>query len=186
MVPKRIFMQLAMVHRICAVVQWNWISTRCKVPWASLGGGSWKMLDFGWNFWRGMWNWNELKQTEWSLGKSQKQQPLSQTQRELCPTSCLWHKQHRGIDVMLWTWKPQLPGDLTGYGDRYGPWLLGSPKEVGQLKNPSLGPRKRSTVELQWNWANPPGPCEKKWLCKEQWGKSRPALPKLSYHHLIR
>ncbi|CAL1145828.1 unnamed protein product [Cladocopium goreaui] len=43
-----------------------------------------------------------------SLGKSQKQQPLSQTQ-----------------------------GDLTGYGDRYGPWLLGSPKEVGQLKNPS-------------------------------------------------
>lgn len=30
-----------------------------------------------------------------------------------------------------------LQSDLTGYGDRYGPRLLGSPKEVGQLKNPS-------------------------------------------------
>lgn len=30
----------------------------------------------------------EMKQTEWSLGKSQKQ-PLSQTQHGLCPTSCL-------------------------------------------------------------------------------------------------
>ena len=185
MVPKRIFMQLAMVHRICAVVQWNWISTRCKVPWASLGGGSWKMLDFGWNFWRGMWNWNELKQTG-ALARVRSSSlchklKVGYVQQAACDTS--------STEALMWCFGPENHNCQAIWRDMetdMDPGCLGHPKRWVSWRIHRWGPRKRSTVELQWNLTNPPGPCEKKWLCKEQWGKSRPALLKLSYHHLIR